>query len=95
MPSKTVTLNPNESKLLRRFTDGKEHTIAEFKALFTKEAKKRLNAHYEGWTAEDVDIMAQSYVRNALRKLVRLGLCRQTDRGTYRATPKGRRAKAA
>lgn len=36
------------------------------------------------------DTQANSYVRNSLRKPVRLGLLKKAKRGTYAITPKGR-----
>lgn len=88
MKIKVQGLNSKEETLLGAFADGKEHTIRELKKLFLHEAAARLAGHYKGWTKKDVDATAQSYVRNSLRKLVKLEWIEQTSRGAYKRTGK-------
>jgi predicted transcriptional regulator len=85
---KVEGLNDKEQRVLNVLADRKPYTIKELKVLFTRDAAARLAGVYKGWTKRDVDETAQSYVRNSLRKLVRLGWVEQVDRGTYRLTSK-------
>lgn len=85
---KVQGLNNKEQALLNVFADGKEHNIRELKKLFLHDAAARLAGHYKGWDKKDVDATAQSYVRNSLRKLVKLEWIEQTGRGTYKRTEK-------
>lgn len=88
MKTQKMQFNENERRVLRVLDDRKKHTIGELKKLFLRDATARLVGFYKGWGKKDVDATAQSYVRNALRKLVRLGLCKQVERGTYQRTRK-------
>lgn len=88
MMIKVPELNSKELALLNALADRKPRAIRELKALFLHAAAARLADHYKGWSKKDVDETAQSYVRNSLRKLVKLGWVEQVSRGTYRLTGK-------
>jgi chromosome condensin MukBEF MukE localization factor len=84
-------LNKREQRVYQVLKDGAPHTIGELKRLFTREAKRHLTDAGGKVTPRDVDRQAQSFVRNSLRKLVRLGLAKgsgqdsKLPKGTYKA----------
>lgn len=89
-------LNPKEKRLLKALADRKPHGIRELKKLFLKEGRERCATTYEkGWGEHEINIQAQSYVRNALRGLIEAGWCdgphtdKNLERGTYRLTKNG------
>jgi len=89
-------LNSKEKRLLKALSDRKPHGIKELKKLFLPEGRERCKTTYEkGWGDTEVDIQAQSFVRNALRALVSEGWCdgphtdKSLARGTYRLTKNG------
>jgi hypothetical protein len=69
-------LNAKEAKVLAALCNGKSsQKIAELAAIFKGKAKSQAN----------------SWVRNSLRRLVRGSFVEQVERGTYKATAKGKK----
>lgn len=91
----TKDYNQKELKVLDALADGKPHTIAELKKLFSDQARRR--SKERGKKAVSNDLQAQSFVRNSLRAPVRDGLVdskltnKKLGRGTYQLTDKGKR----
>lgn len=82
--------NSKEQKLFDYLMDGEAHTIKEMKKLFNLLARKRApDLYYSGWGEDEVSSIAQSYVRNALRRLVDDNWVEQIGRGTYILTDEG------
>ena len=76
MKKSTNDLNQKEVAVLRACADGPS-TIADISKRFRR---------------GDTDAQKNSWVRNSVRKPVRLGLLKKAKRGTYAITPKGRTA---
>jgi hypothetical protein len=91
MGHKVEGFNAKEQKIFNKLLDGEDHDIRELKKLFWKDAQERCKVTYEaGWGEHEVNGQAQSYVRNSIRRLVRDGWVKQTGRGTYRLSTKGK-----
>jgi hypothetical protein len=84
--------NSKEQKIYKLLSDGKPHNFAEMKKLFGRESRKQCSFTYnKGWGDKEVDIQAQSFARNSVRRLIRDGWAEQCARGTYRLTATGKR----
>jgi len=84
--------NSKEQKCYDVLSDGEVHNIAEMKKKFAKDATERCKETYEkGWGEEEVDAMAQSMVRNSIRRLIRDGWAEKSAYGTYKLTTTGKR----
>jgi hypothetical protein len=67
---KVLGFNTKEQKVFELLLDGEKHTVTELKKHFEGEAKALLEAEYHpGWNEQDVSAVAQTAVRNSLRKL--------------------------
>jgi hypothetical protein len=88
--------NEKEQKLFNKLKNGEEFTIRELKVVFVKDAEAHCREIYSNWDESAVNIHAQSYVRNAMRRLVRDGWVDgphtkdSLGRGTYRLSTVGR-----
>ena len=82
--------NPKEQKIFDLLYEGDPLTIKEMKKVFMIVARKRAPSIYHaGWGTKEVSDIAQSYVRNALRRLVDDGWVEKCARGTYILSNKG------
>jgi hypothetical protein len=82
--------NAKEQLIFNRLRNGGRYSFRELKTLFTDEAVimcklKRLTG------VRDVDIQAQSFARNSIRRLIRDGWVEQIGRGTYQLTKTGQK----
>ena len=86
-------LNDKEQKCYDVLSDGEPHTIAELKKRFVPAAKKHCEETYEkgSWDDDAVDIHAQSFVRNSIRRLIRDGWVEKKAYGTYQLTRSGKK----
>ena len=86
-------LNDREQKCYDVLCDGAPHTIAELKKKFVAAAKKHCEETYEkgSWDDDAIDIHAQSFVRNSLRRLIRDGWIEKKAYGTYQLTRLGKK----
>jgi hypothetical protein len=86
-------LNDREQKCYDVLCDGAPHTIAELKKKFAAAAKKHCEETYEkgSWDDDSIDIHAQSFVRNSLRRLIRDGWIEKKAYGTYQLTRMGKK----
>jgi len=85
-------LNDKEQKCFNILKDGEPHTIAELKKPFLADGREHCKQVYEkGWGDREVDIQAQSFARNSLRRLVRDGWVEKAAYGTYKMTANGKR----
>jgi len=94
--AKITGFNDREQRLFDVLSDGKYHTIAELKKVFSRISKAHLEETYEQWDESDQDAQAQSFVRNGLRRLVRDGWVdgphtnSSLPRGTYALSRTGK-----
>jgi len=85
-------LNAKEKKLFKALSDGEQHSIRELKKLFAKEAREHCAKVYaKGWGDAEVDIQAQSFVRNSMRVLVEAGWVKRVSRGVVQMREGARR----
>lgn len=85
--------NEKEQRCFNILKDGEPHKIGEMKRAMMKDAEAHCREIYTkgSWDDSTVDAHAQSYVRNSIRRLIRDGWLKQTDYGTYRLTPAGKK----
>lgn len=81
--------NPKEQQLFFLFVDQKEHTIKECQDYFEYEAMEHCEANYEIWDPIMAASIANSFVRNSLRKLIKDGWIIKCGKGTYILTAIG------
>jgi poly-D-alanine transfer protein DltD len=83
--------NDKEQRIFVRMKNGEPHDFAELKTLFWEEAKAHCRKTYQpGWGEDEVDVQAQSFARNSIRRLIRDGWVIQSARGTYRLSKTGK-----
>lgn len=83
--------NTKEQKLLDHLLDGEPHSIRNLKKIFLREARTHCrNIYNDGWGETHVDEIAQSFVRNSIRRLVNDFWVERSARGVFKLSVKGR-----
>jgi hypothetical protein len=85
--------NAKEQKCYDIIEDGEPHTIAEMTKKFMAQARKHCGEIFEegSWDDNHASGVAQSFVRNSIRRLIRDGWIEKCAYGTYRLTRAGKK----
>jgi hypothetical protein len=85
--------NAKEQKCYDIIEDGEPHTIAEMTKKFMAQARKHCGEIFEegSWDDNHASSVAQSFVRNSIRRLIRDGWIEKCAYGTYRLTRAGKK----